>query len=83
MPMKPDDRLCLWCEHIEQETERELGEETHDPGYTSCRKGHWIVIDDTPIQNNVTDLYTYLKLAVVCEEFELKDELVQIVEAHV
>lgn len=79
--MKQENRLCLWCQYLSQEAGQMLSEVTWDSGEIKCNKNHWAdIIGDDPLNDVDTDLYIKFQTAKNCQDFQLNDNLVEIVK---
>lgn len=78
--MKPENRLCLWCQFLDQTVGDNLSEETWDPGIINCTKNHWNIYEEAPLKDVDGELYTKFCIAQTCPDFQLNANLVNIVK---
>ena len=78
--MKPENRLCLWCQHLAQEEAYEWSEETRDLPSMDCSKGQWQYKIFGDILDINVDMYETFCIAKTCDEFELNECLFSIVK---
>ena len=67
--MKPEDRLCLWCRHIDIEENETSEGGTWYPGELACKKKKF-----EPVIFGTGEFYCFyptINLAKTCDEFEL------------
>lgn len=76
--MKPENRLCLWCQHISFEAGFAYSEVTWNSGTLLCDKDKFHKMHaDNPLSEKI-ELFRIIQTAKNCDSFELDVELEEI-----
>jgi hypothetical protein len=82
--MNSSERLCLWCKYFIYEETEVFSEDTYNVENIRCDLGFWpSILWGQEIHAITIELYNLYKLAEKCPHFELKGELIQLVNKNV